>query len=171
MSPWGIRLTVAAVLSLAGAALGRSLSTARRARATRLREAAVAVKRLKMGMLSRMLPLREALNDAGDPTLHQVSVRMTGSVSPLDAWMAARDALTARGAHLACLEAGDLEVVGALFGGLGASFADGQRVLLEETEQKLSALAEDARVKAEGQARLYTSLGLLVGLSLAVILL
>jgi stage III sporulation protein AB len=58
----------------------------------------------------------------------------------------------------------------ALFDGLGESGAAQQRILLAGAQESLEALKRLADKKAREESKLYTTLGFLTGLSLAILL-
>lgn len=170
MDGWTVKLVAAAALTLSGAAGGHALGSARRQRVSQLSQLRQALGFLSVNMLEKMLPLRQALLSSGSPALAAVAGQMEG-LGPAQAYLAAKDRLTARDGPFSCLEAEELGVVGRLFAQLGATGAAEQRLLLREATLQLERIESRARVKADEQARLYGTLGLLAGLALAVCLL
>ena len=170
MDGWTVKLVAAAALTLAGAAGGHALGAARRQRVRQVSDLRQGVERLTVNMLEKLLPLRQALTAAASPALTLVAQRMEGR-DPAQAFIAAREALVARDGPLSCLEGEELAALGRLFGQLGASGAAEQRLILREAALNLERVEGRARTKAEEQARLYGTLGLLAGLALAVCLL
>lgn len=171
MDGWTLRLTAAALLTLCGAAGGRSLACARRLRVQQLEHMVSAIGRLRVQMLERRLALGEALIESGHPALARVADGLEGAHSVLGAYMGARSALRARGGALSALTDEDAAVLERLFEGLGATGASEQRLLLDGASEELKRLAALARKLSDEQARLYTSLGLIAGLSLSICLL
>lgn len=165
-----MKLVAAAALTLSGAAGGHALGTARRQRVRQVSELRQGVERLSVNMLDKLLPLRQALAAAASPALDMVAQGMEGR-DPAQAFIAVRDQLVARDGPLSCLEGEELTALGSLFGQLGASGAAEQRLILREAALRLERLEGRARAKADEQARLYGTLGLLAGLALAVCLL
>ncbi|MEA4897166.1 stage III sporulation protein AB [Bacillota bacterium Meth-B3] len=171
MDGWTLRLTAAAVLTLCGAAAGRSLAAVRRRRVVQLMLLTAALQRLEVQMLEKLLPLKEALAASAHPALGAVGEGMTGARGALLSWLGAADALRARGGELSALCGEDVAALDRLFDGLGTSGASEQRILLEGVQEELKRLAQAARKTADEHAKLYTSLGLIAGLALSICLL
>ncbi len=163
-----LRLIAAVVLSGACALAGRAVAGACVRRARTLAALIDSVQKLRLDMLDRLLPLREALA-GGHPAMRSVSEAMVGCGATA-AWRRAQGALTARGGALDCLTAPDLEALGGLFEGLGESGAARQRILLNSVEETLAKLRLEADKKAREESKLYSTLGFLTGLSLAILL-
>ena len=163
-----LRLIAAAVLSAACALAGRAVAGACVRRARTLAALIDGVQKLRLDMLDRLLPLREALS-GGHPAMRSVSESMTGC-GAMAAWRRAQGALTARGGALDCLTAPDLEALNELFEGLGESGAARQRILLSGAEETLVKLRREADKKAQEESKLYATLGFLAGLSLSILL-
>lgn len=165
-----IRIGAACVMTAASAWGGRMMACAQARRAETLRELAAGVKRLKIEMLERRLPLHEALSLAGG-AFGAAAGEMEGGAPPEEAWRRARERLSQRGALLDSLTGDDCTALGRLFQGLGAGGLQSQRLVLSEAEEEISRLYDQARRKREEQGKLYASLGALGGLALALILL
>ena len=69
-----------------------------------------------------------------------------------------------------CLEDADRNALERVFAGLGSGGSQAQEALMNEAEAELSRLLDDARKKRREQHRLYTSLGALGGMALAILL-
>lgn len=163
-----LRLIAAALLSVACALAGRAVAGACVRRAKALAALTDSVQRLRVDMLDKLLPLKEALKN-GHPAMRSVAEAMTGCGAGT-AWRNAKGALTGRGAALDCLTAPDLEALGALFDGLGESGAAQQRILIASAMESLDVLKREADKKAREESKLYSTLGFLAGLSLAILL-
>ena len=163
-----LRLIAAARLSVACALAGRAVAGACVRRAKALAALTDSVQKLRVDMLDKLLPLREALMN-GHPAMRSVAESMAGCGAGA-AWRRSKDALGERGAALDCLTAPDLEALGALFDGLGESGAAQQRILLASAAESLEALRREADKKAREESKLYATLGFLTGLSLAILL-
>jgi stage III sporulation protein AB len=171
-----LRLIAAAILSAACALAGRAVAGACVRRAQALSQLLGSVQRLRVDMLDKLLPLKEALQ-GGHPAMKAVAEAMAAAMPATTlaggaeaAWRRAKGALTARGGPLDCLTAQDLEALDALFNGLGESGAAQQRILLSGVLENLEALKAQADKKAREESKLYTTLGFLTGLSLAILL-
>ncbi len=163
-----LRLVAAALLSAACALAGRAVAGACVRRAKALAALTDSVQKLRVDMLDKLLPLKEALSN-GHPAMRAVAEAMAGCGAGT-AWRRAQETLTRRGAALDCLTAPDLEALGALFEGLGESGAAQQRILLASAMESLEALRRQADKKAREESKLYATLGFLAGLSLAILL-
>ena len=139
-------------------------------RAEALHEAVCGVRRLKIEMLERRMPLQEALSLAGG-AFEAAAGEMEGGAPPGEAWEQAKKAQTARGAPLDALEESDLTALTGLFGRLGEGGLQTQHLALSEAEEELQRLCDQARRKRDEQGKLYASLGGLGGLALALMLL
>lgn len=165
-----MRMGAACVMTAASAWGGRLLAGAQARRAEALKEAAGGVKRLRIEMLERRMPLREALSAAGG-LFSSAAGEMEGGAPPGEAWKRAADRLSLRGGLLDSLEECDRTALGRLFDGLGQGGLQAQRLVLSEAEGELERLYLQARKKREEQGKLYGSLGALGGLAFALLLL
>lgn len=171
MSQWSVRLLAAAILTVCCTLAGRALCYRERRRVEFLQSLIRALPMLKIDMLERMAPLRSALSAGGQLLLTRISEAMGRGMGAREAWLFEKDALCARGAMLDSLVREDLLQLDILFEGIGASGQSRQRLLLEETEKALALQLEAARKRADERGRLYTNLGLLLGLAISVCLL
>ncbi len=163
-----LRLIAAALLSVACALAGRAVAGACVRRAKALAALAESVKKLRVDMLDKLLPLKEALKN-GHPAMRAVAEAMAGCGAGT-AWRRAKETLRERGAALDCLTAPDFEALGELFDGLGESGAAQQRILIASAMESLESLRREADKKAKEESKLYATLGFLAGLSLAILL-
>lgn len=166
----GVRLGAACVMTAASAWGGRLLAGAQERRAAALRDALGGVRRLRVEMLERRVPLAEALDRCGG-IYGEAAAGVRSGLSPGEACARAAFSLREKGGALDCLEEGDMAAIKRLFEGLGEGCAGNQRVLLCETEEELERLLHQARRRREEQGKLYASLGALGGLALALLLL
>ena len=164
-----IRLAAAALLTAACAGIGFSMAAAQSRRAKTLAGLARSVRRLEIAMMEKRLPLGEAMKEAGHALFEQAALSV-GELGPDKSLRAAAKRLSARGGVLDSLARDDMTALSRLAGELGQGGAERQRLLLEETAGEISALAESAARRASEESRLYTSLGALGGLALAVLL-
>ena len=163
------RRVLAVLLAALCTLAGRSASAALARRRRMLYDLAAALEPLKIRMLHRMLPLETALGESGESILRLVGEAMPGRTA-LEAWEAVREAQAGRGGALDCLLQEDLAALGAFFSQLGASGAREQEALFARAAAELGALhAQADRLYAE-RAKLYTSLGALLGAALAILL-
>lgn len=158
----GIRLILAAVVVVGATLCGKALSDAARLRAKTLRELTEDVRLLRVHMVSMFEPVPDSMARANSSILQKVSEGMKTGLSAAAAWEKLR-----MKAHVLSRE--DREALDGLFEQLGESGRESQDALLTGTAEKLARLAEAAEERARAAERLYGTLGLLVGLALALI--
>ena len=166
-----MRVGAACMMTAASAWGGRMLAGTQTRRMQALEEALHGVRRLQVEMLDRRLPVKEALAACPGALFAAVSRAMEGGSPPGTAFGAAEGSLSARGGPLDSLTGGDLAALRRLFSGLGENGVEPQRLRLHESAEELERLLGEARRKREEHGRLYTSLGALVGLAAALLLL
>ena len=158
-----------AVALVAGCTLcGKALAGAERRRAELLAALAGGVRALRPRMIGLFEPLRQGLSASDCPLLNQLSAAMEEAGSALQAWEKLKRE-SRRGSAVSCLTDGDLRILDALFQKLGESGREAQGLLLDETARALEGQVGEARQSAERAEKLYVTLGLLVGLMLALI--
>ena len=158
-----------AVLAVSGCALlGRACAAPLYRRAALLGELRDALALLRIRMLDAARPLPEALEDCGAPLLRRLGAGLADG-DPGVSWQALRRRESVRGGLLDSLLPADLETLDAFFAGLGATDNRGQACLIEEAEGALKAREAEARQRCGEKGRLYTTLGLLGGLALALL--
>ena len=101
--------------------------------------------------------------------LEGIGAAMGPGISAAEAWGAVLRKERRTGGLCDALLAEDIAVLDRLFAGLGESGRDAQELLLSEAAAALSESARSARERAEEAERLYTPLGLLAGLMLALV--
>lgn len=160
---------ILAVCVVAGSSLcGRSMASAVRRRVALLQALVKGIKNLRVHMVSMYEPVQSALNQSECPVLQQTGARMQAGASAAEAWKeVAGDG--GKALSMDALTAGDRRVLDGFFEHLGESGREEQTLLLDSTARELSELYEDARQSASESERLYTKLGVLIGLMLALI--
>lgn len=164
-----IRIGAACVMTVSGAWGGKMLARAQEKRVGTLREAGEGVRRLKVEMLERNMPLREALSRCGG-VFSETARRMQDGSGPGQAFEETLEGLRRRGGALDSLTGADEVALRRLFSGLGAGGSQAQRLLMEDAQEELSRLEQQAARKCGEQGRLYGSLGALGGVALALML-
>lgn len=118
--------------------------------------------------MTRMLePAAQALGFTDCPLLRLIGAAMAPGVSAREAWSKVCAAENRRGMDALVQE--DREVLDQLFEHLGESGREQQNRLLGEAARRLRENLEDACARAGEAERLYGTLGLLLGLMLALI--
>lgn len=124
---------------------------------------------LRIHMTGMLQPVQCALEKSACPLMKRVAEGMRQGRSASDSWQAVRDSTLRRGSPGDALSADDLAALDALFGQLGQSGREEQEALLGASLEAVTRLRDGALKKAGEADRLYVSLGFLVGLMLALI--
>ena len=147
-----VRLLAALVMIALGGAVGHSMGESIRRRAQCLLVLMQDTQRLENAMLQERLMLMQALEKCQSPILR----------GPLEGW---RERLSESGLPLSARDTGCVQE---LMEQLGQGGAAGQRLLLPRIRAQLGELREEALEKYRTLGRLYTSLGTLFALALAL---
>ena len=163
-----MRIALALLAAVGSALIGRSIAQGCLRRAAALRQAMDAMQLLRIQMLERLLPLHAALEKSGFEPFRLAGTLLAGGESGASAWKKAAAKLTKRGAQLDCLTADDLSALSSLFDGLGMSARAEQEVLFASALREVGRLESEAQKSGAEKGKLYTTLGLLCGLMLAI---
>ena len=159
-----------AICAVLGSTLcGKAASDAVRRRYRVLAALAEDMQTLRIHMTGMLMPLQCALDRAGSALLKQVAEGMREGRSAADAWQSIRGSAVRRGGPADALSAEDIGALDTLFGQLGQSGREEQEALLDASMETVSRLRDGALKKAGEADRLYVSLGFLIGLMLALI--
>ncbi len=164
-----VRVALALCVVLCGALCGKSLSDGARRRAQALRGIIEGVRRLRVRMTSMFEPVQSALQHAECPALAMVAEAMAGGKSAGEAWSSVRARAVRRGGPAEGFLDADRQAMERLFERLGQSGREEQDLLIADALASLESLYKDAQSKAAEADRLYVTLGLLIGLMLALI--
>lgn len=140
-----------------------------RRRVTVLTQLTAGLRALRVHMLRMLETAPQALSASDCALLRQTGAAMTPGVSAREAWATVCAAESRRFGGLDALTREDREALDGFFDGLGESGRAQQELLLSETIRALAQNLESAVCRAREAERLYGSLGLLVGLMLALI--
>lgn len=171
MNNMAIRLVGAVVLTIAGLLIGRSLSSACVRRVAVLRAFRDALVPLELKMLSELLPLNQALLGSRYEVFRTLAQALTGERGAREAWEHIAESLYTHGGVLDALEDADREAIDRFFSELGMSGQEEQRALFARTAGELKTLEDAASGRATDVSKLYTTLGALGGMALAIALL
>ena len=161
---------VLAICAVVGSALcGRSLAGAARRRAALLASLEEGLKALRVCMTTMFEPLRDALSRSPCRLLALIGAEMGGGTSAMQAWERVARQQRRSGGMIDALSDADIDLLNRLFAGLGLSGRDSQEVLLAGCVRAISEARQEAAAMAREVDRLYVSLGLLIGLMLALI--
>ena len=164
-----IRVVLALCVVLCGALCGRALADGARRRAQTLKSLAEATRRLRVRMTSLLEPVQVALEHSECELFASVAGAMSGGESAALAWKRVQAKATKRGGAIDSLTDGDREALDNLFASLGQTGREEQDLLLSSAAEAFDKLNEAARVKQREADKLYGTLGLLIGLMLALI--
>ena len=148
---------------------GRAAAEAARRRYRVLSALAEDLQVLRIHMTGMLQPVQCALEKSACPLMKRLAEGMRQGRSASDAWQAARDSALRRGGPGDALSPDDLAALDALFSQLGQSGREEQEALLGASLEAVTRRRDGALKKAGEADRLYVSLGFLVGLMLALI--
>lgn len=159
-----------AICVVVGCALcGSALSASARRRAETLAALIEGIKVLRMRMLKLLEPVAAALSGSGCDILAAVGRAMGPGEAAASAWGKVSQGAGRRGGAIDALDAADRRTLDQLFSQLGETGRERQELLLSAVLNTLERSLDQARTNARSAERLYLSLGLLVGLMLALI--
>ena len=164
-----MRLVLALCIAVGCAMCGRAVAGAARRRADTLRALRNGLRMLKLHMTGMFQPLKPALSATGCQLLERLAAELRPGEGASGAWARLRIRECRPGGLCDALTREDLAALDRLFDGLGESGREAQELLIAEGIAALDMLYDQARTRAAEADRLYTSLGLLTGLTLALI--
>lgn len=165
------RLILGLCLVLFSALIGKVLADGVRRREATLTSVVDGLRRLRIHMTSLFEPVQIALKHADAPLLSMIAEGMSGGESAMEAWKSLEKRAIRRGGAADSLNEADLQILAQLFSGLGQSGREEQDLLLSGTIEALERQRVSAQAKVWEAERLYVTLGLLIGLMLALIVL
>lgn len=163
------RIALAACVVLGCGLCGRAAAQDVRRRVKLLEALAAGIRTLCIHMTGMLEPVQCAMERSGCPLFTSVAGRMQGGKSAGDAWRECRSNVLRRGGVGDALAGTELEALDRLFDGLGQSGREEQKALLNGALAAIEGQLDDARQRAGQADRLYLSMGLLIGLMLALI--
>ena len=163
------RIALAACVVLGCGMCGRAAAQAIRRRVKLLESLAAGIRALRIHMTGMLEPVQCALERSGCPLFSSVAEYMRDGRSAGDAWRDFRRSALRRGGVGDALAGPELEALDRLFDGLGQSGREEQEALLNGTLAAIEGQLDDARQRAGQADRLYLSMGLLIGMMLALI--
>jgi len=162
------RIALAACLVLGCALCGKSAADAVRRRANGLDDLSTGIRALRIHMTGMLENVQSALTHSGCGLMALVAQGMAQGRSAGEAWQLVKHRATGRGGLADALLPGDLAALDGLFDRLGQTGREEQALLLDTTLQAIDSLRGEARRRAGEADRLYLTIGLLVGLMLAL---
>ena len=163
-----MRLALALCIVVGCTMCGRALAGSARRRAVLLAALAGGLRLLKLHMTSMFETVQHALSSTGCDLLARVGESMAPGDSADDAWRRVARRERRQGGLCDALTADDEAILNRMFKALGESGRDAQELLLSGTIEALGRNLEAARARAAEADRLYVSIGMLIGLMLAL---
>lgn len=163
-----MRLSLALCVVVGCGLCGNAMSMSARRRAEILLALIRGIRTLRIHMIHMLEPVALALSASDCPALERVGRDMKPGDCAGNAWRRVSGRETRRGGVLDALTAGDRRALDALFDQLGESGRDQQDILLSAAIEALTTNLTEAEKRAGEAERLYLSLGLLAGLTLAL---
>lgn len=165
-----LRLALAGCVVMGCALAGRSFAWASGRRKRLLERTLDALKMLRMQIVHFLEPLEEALRRSEFPLFVQTAGQLPACRGALEAWKQVMDRETRRGGAADSLRRRELDALERLFERLGESGRAAQDDAIRACAALIEEALSEARVQSEQADRLYTSMGLLLGLAIAVLL-
>lgn len=165
-----LRLALAACVVVACAMCGRSLAGAAERRCRILTDLLAALRRLRIEIGSMLEPLQGALIRTDFPLFSAVAQGLKAAESASAAWLLVKERESRRGGSADCLTQHDLAALDRLFENLGESGRESQAEAIGGCIASVEASLIEAKERSEQVGKLYTSLGFLMGLALAVLM-
>jgi len=149
---------------------GKSFASAAERRCRLLFELLNALRLLRVGIVRYSEPLKNALRNSGSPLFARTAEALDASESIFDAWQSVKMRSMAHGCECDCLSAKELSALDRLFERLGESGRLSQDENVCACIAAIELIHEEARAQASIYGRLYTSVGFLTGLAIAVLI-
>lgn len=149
---------------------GRILANAKKRRAEVIGETLAAVRVLRLRMLNSMEPISILLRKSDSALFRDLGNSLWVGSSLAECWAQEKQRATKKGGMLDSLSAEDLEILDALFDNLGKNGRDEQNELFSGVVAQLEEAQSGARRKQVEAARMYTALGALTGVMIAILL-
>ena len=152
------------------AGTGRVMANAKKRRAELLGEILAAVRVLRIRMLNSMEPLSVLLRKSDSSLFCDLGNSLWVGSSLSECWAEQKRTGTKRGGMLDSLGESELHVLDELFENLGGSGRDEQAELFGRVISQLEEMQDAARKKQTESAKMYTALGALAGVMIAILM-
>lgn len=164
------RVALACVVVIGCALCGRSMAGSMIRRNVLAEELISALKVLRVHIVCQLEPVCEALEATGNVLFAQIAERTSDERNVYAAWRDVLCAATKRGGTADALGDRERTALDRLFKQIGASGRDEQDVAIRACISSFEVICEKTAERAATIGRLYTSLGMLIGLALAVLM-
>lgn len=159
-----------AVIPVGCAGAGKILSNTKKRRAEVISEILAAVRVLRLRMLNSMEPLSILLRKSDCLLFRELGNSLWVGSSLAECWALQKKHSAQKGGLLDSLTQEDMRVLDTLFENLGKSGRDEQGELFAGIINRLEEAQQSARKKQTEAARMYTALGALAGVMIAILL-
>lgn len=149
---------------------GHALAGTIERRKRMLADLLTALRKLQIALTSMLEPLEEALKRTHFPLFEAVAERLPWERCAADAWDTVQNKECKRGGKADCLAPCDLSALDGLFEHLGMNGREEQAEAIQSCILVLEESLAETKERAAQTGKLYTSLGFLAGLSLAVLM-
>ena len=148
----------------------RSLSGALFRKCRMLDELISALRSLRISIVDRLEPMKMALTFSGAKLFEWTAGEIRQDVTAAEAWKLVRQRATVRGGMADCLGDDELRALDALFDCLGRTSGSRQELSIQNCVSALEEIRAEEKRKLKETSRLYTRLGILTGLAVAVLI-
>lgn len=159
-------ICVIAACTLCGYAISESASR----RKNLLGKLIGALRILRIEMYHRRIPLKDALAQTQFPLFHSIAESLEESETVFEAWEKIHKDTNVRGGATDCLMQNDRAALDRLFCHLGMSGCEEQAEAIDSCLYALQELLDEAKERVRQSSKLYSSLGFLTGLALAILM-
>ena len=159
-----------AAIPIGCAGAGKILSNAKKRRAELIGEILAALRVLRLRMLNSMEPLSVLLRKSDSLLFRELGNSLWVGSSLQECWTLQKKLSMKKGGLLDSLAGEDTEILDVLFDKLGRSGRDEQGELFASVIERLEQAQLSARRKQTEAARMYTALGALAGVMIAILI-
>lgn len=165
-----LRIGLACAVVIGCALCGRAMVSSLDGRCRLIAELIAALRTMRIHVTEHVEPLKSALQHSGSPLLEEVAKALAQNSEPTMAWARVRKDATNRGGVADCLGAKEIESLDQLFSQLGGTGKSQQDLALLRCIATLEEIEKAEKARLNESARLYTTLGTLLGLAIAVLM-
>lgn len=166
-----IRILLAVCIVVCCAFSGKAFAAEARRRADLINDLIEGLRLLRIYITGVMMEnVRHALMETGCNALILIGEEMANGGNVGKAWRRAAHSKKFQNAGLDALKQEERDIIGHLFDRLGESNRESQKILIESAVKALEERLPEARKKASEAEKLYTTLGILSGLIVGLIM-
>lgn len=165
-----LKLLLAGCIVAACTLCGRSIAWSANRRCKLLEELVNALRMLKVQSIGMLEPLEVALRHTDFPLFAMIAQQLPLAKCASDAWQIVRTQETRRGRSADCLMERETAALDRLFEHLGESGREAQEASIRTCIAAIEVTCTEASEQSAKMNQLYTSIGLLIGLAIAVLM-